>query len=102
MDKYKTYIPEYSTDFGYNMQRASRVQDSMGRNTNNYAKAKKGNSNAKKLSLEQCKEIKKLLMENTNELIKDKVQRIADLYSVSKNTISSIKSGDHWSNKEMD
>lgn len=99
MDKYKTYIPEYGTDFGYNLSRASRKNpsDILIRDTSNYSKAQTGNRNSSKLTLEQCKEVKKLLLEQTDELIKDKLKRIADIFNVSPATIGSIRDGKHWS-----
>lgn len=94
MDVYKSYILEYGTTFGYNLARASRKKSSfINNNTENYSKALKGNKNSRKLTNEQCKEIKKLLLEDTTEMVKDKLERISKLYNVSSATIGSIRNG---------
>jgi group I intron endonuclease len=99
MDINKSYILEYGTDFGYNISRASRKQCLSDftkldiKDTSNYSKAFKGNKRARKLSEIQCIEIKKLLLEETDELVKEKLKRISEIYGVSSATIGAIRNG---------
>lgn len=101
MDFYKTYIIENGTDFGYNMSRAARIDNFIEKDTSNYSNAFKGNINSRKLTIEQCLEIKKLLLEETEELIKDKLERISNIFNVSIGTIGLIRSGKSSYSKEL-
>lgn len=59
-------------------------------------------SSRRNLTLEQCREIKFLLQEKTNERIQDKYKRIGTTFNCGIETIKKIRFGGHWSSKELE
>lgn len=64
-------------------------------------KSKGFNSKRVKLKEEDYFNIKKLLMENTEEKSGEKNRRIAKLYNISDQTVNSIKNGTHWFSENL-
>lgn len=99
MDIFKTLVREYGYDYGYNWNRANRVRPT--------EETKKKTSESLKgknigLTLEQCFEIKDLLLENDyHELKKVKEEKVANLYDISKKTIRKIIQGTYWCSDQL-
>lgn len=98
MNVYKTYIHQYGYDYGYNLNRANRYKFS--------DKAKESMSKALKgknilLSLEECLEIKELLLNSKCEMIKDKIKEVSSITNISERMIGKISRGECWCTKEL-
>lgn len=129
MDKFKSHIKTYGKEFGYNIYRARRdsleskrkKSDSLKgqkftqerKNKISKTKKEKGVAKGEKnpnfgkpsvrrtLTEEQCYEIKKLLLEDTDERVKDKCERIANLYNVTAKKIGIIRDGNYYCSEKL-
>lgn len=100
MDYFKTYIHKYGSAFGYNQHRASRNRPTEESNKKRSESLKGKNIS---LTLEQCFEIKRLLLEeNKYEKMQIKMSRIAENYKVSSKTIKKIFYGDYWCSESLE
>lgn len=103
MNKYKTLVPIYGEEFGYNMK---RPKETTKHTRLKMSESKKGisdgekNPNAK-LSINDCFEIKDILLHETDEMVKDKVLRVSKTYNVSIEQIGRIRDGRHWSSNTL-
>lgn len=98
MDHFKTYIHKYGHDYGYNNNKASRNRPTEESNKKRSESLKGKNIS---LTLEKCLEIKKLLLEETGELLKEKEARIAPMFNTSARTVGKIVRGDYWCSEQL-
>jgi group I intron endonuclease len=126
MELYKTHVPTFGLEYGYNMQRATRPNENsrklnsiknMGENNPMYGKTFKMTEeqiNSRKhgmegkpsprrnLSDKQCFEIKESFINKDLKITWQKLYKIlAEKYGVSTRVITAIKEGKHWSNREL-
>lgn len=111
MDYYKTYIPKYGIEFGYNSRKAyipsNETRDKMaksklGKKMENFNVDRNNTKNPNSvLSLDDCFKIKQLIMESNKERVDVIVERIANIFNVSRTQIGRIRDGRHWSSPQL-
>jgi group I intron endonuclease len=106
MNKYKTYIPIYGIQFGYNHNKAT-IQSNSVRNKLSIKYIGKGNpmygieksenlkNKVRGSSLEEAKEIKKLLLEFKS------VKEISEITGKSTKLIGKIRRGKYWCSEQL-
>lgn len=95
MDLYETNAKTHNK--GYNKNKAVLITEEQRKNLSN---AIKGNTNSRKLSLQECQEIYDVLKDGKS--LMKKYKQLSEQYNVSDKTIRNIKAGKHWSSKHME
>lgn len=99
MDFYKTYIHKYGHEFGYNIARANRTRPTES-TRQKMSDSLKGKNIS--LTLEQCLEIKELLLQKKkDEQFKDLEIIIAVKFNTSARTIGKIIRGTYWCSSDL-
>lgn len=95
---FKTYTPVHGHDYGYNIKKANRTRPTKESNIKRSESLKGKNIG---LTIEQCLEIKRMLLEETNELQKEKEIRLASKFNITARTIGKIIRGEYWCSDQL-
>jgi group I intron endonuclease len=103
MDVYKSHIPTYGIDSGYNWKTPTRMNKNGRRNL---SKSLEGTMSGDKhpsntINIKIAINIKQLLLEETNEKWIDKYKRIANKLKTSPRIVERIKLGVHWTSPKI-
>lgn len=92
---------KHSDETKTQMSKVAKGKSKSKEHRENIAKGKLGNTYSRKLTLEQCFQIKGMLLEKTDEYLQAKDERIGKLFNVEKQQVGKIRTGKHWSNKDL-